>query len=255
MDESNKIISLLNRKVLNDKLRDYKKSSNSLKNQIGELKEKNIHHILKNLISDVNNQEVKVGNYYADCVNDNIIYEIQTRQFNKLRPKLNYFILDHKVVVIYPIIYKRDLIWITNDGEVTSGKKTTNNSKFNSVFPEIYKIKDLLKNGNIALSLLLINVCEYRKVTGFTKIEKKKAEKIDKDLLEIVDCFNILSIDDYEYFVREFVNPFTTKDYKNINKTKIKEATIALNILNYLGLIKRIGKKGRMYLYQKNKEK
>ena len=42
INESNKIISLLNRKVLNDKLRDYKKSSNSLKNQIGELKEKNI---------------------------------------------------------------------------------------------------------------------------------------------------------------------------------------------------------------------
>ena len=254
-----KIISdILKTDYLNTQLYKYKNSFSDYRNVIGELGEKNIHHILKNLIGKKEEQEVKIGNYYVDCFKENIIFEIQNRQFNKIREKLKLLIKDYKTVVIYPIIYKRELVWMNNNGEVSLGKKTTNNSKFNSAFPELYKIKDLLEEKNIYISLILINVCEYKKINSFSnsfsKEEKKNAVKIDKDLLEIVDYFNISSINDYYMFVEKLNDTsFTTKDYKIVNKTKTKEASIALNVLNHLGVVERVGKKDRMYLYKVKK--
>ena len=65
---------------------------------IGTLNEKTIHTVLKHYYEpDVSHHEIKVGRYYADIYNENGIIEIQTRQFNRLRLKLNEFLNEYRV--------------------------------------------------------------------------------------------------------------------------------------------------------------
>ena len=71
---------------------------------IGTLGEKTVHSTLKQYLSgDLAYQEIKIGSYYADVCIDGHIFEIQTRQFNKLRSKLDFFLKDHPVTVVFPV--------------------------------------------------------------------------------------------------------------------------------------------------------
>ena len=58
--------------------------------QIGTLKEKTVHAVVKNYIEpDPSFHEIKVESFYADIVNEKGIIEIQTSNFNQLRKKLS----------------------------------------------------------------------------------------------------------------------------------------------------------------------
>ena len=58
-------------------------------------------------------QEVKVGDYYADIKNDDGIFEVQTRSFNRLRANLTAYFETEKVTVVYPILLLSDLYGLT----------------------------------------------------------------------------------------------------------------------------------------------
>ena len=62
---------------------------------IGEYQEKSIHNMLKNYFEpDLSSQEVKIGNFIADIYNEEGIIEIQTRNFYKLKEKLQVFLSE-----------------------------------------------------------------------------------------------------------------------------------------------------------------
>ena len=43
---------------------------------------------------------------------------------------------------------------------------------------------------------------------------------------------------------------FTSKEYAKATKLTVNRAQTALNVLHYLGVVERIGKKGNSYLYE-----
>ena len=72
---------------------------------IGTLSEKTVHAILKNYYEpDEDRQEIPIENYVADIYADGEIIEIQTRQFNKLRDKLQTFL------PLYPVRRRRAFV-------------------------------------------------------------------------------------------------------------------------------------------------
>ena len=90
-------------------------------NGIGTLGEKTLHSVLKSYCSsDIDKQEIKIGKYIADIVDDRGIIEIQTRGFEKLRKKLKEFLKISTVTIVYPIPKVKWIIWI----EGSSGKTT-----------------------------------------------------------------------------------------------------------------------------------
>ena len=61
-------------------------------NGIGTLREKTIHSVLKYYYApDSVYHEIKIGSYVADICVDGEIFEVQTRNFNKMRDKLDFF--------------------------------------------------------------------------------------------------------------------------------------------------------------------
>ena len=56
---------------------------------------------------------------------DGEIIEIQTRQFNRMRGKLQAFLPLYPVTIVYPIPYEKWLIWIDEDsGELSKKRKS-----------------------------------------------------------------------------------------------------------------------------------
>ena len=165
------------------------------------------------------NNEVKIGKYYVDVMlDDSHIIEIQTRNFNKLREKLEFLLKDHVVTIVYPIDYIKTINWIDKDSsEVVSSSKRTNYGAFNKAFPELYKIKQYLNNDNLKIVLLLMETNENRFLDGCDKTKKRRSTKIDKYPVSVKDMLILYEKNDYKYFIKDLLNEFSVKDYKKIS--------------------------------------
>ena len=149
----------------NDKLQEsYVLATNFIKeeNVIGIQKEKILHKTLKYyLCSDDSKHEIKIkksnsGILYADVYDNEMIYEIQTRGFDKLRDKLSEFLIEHKVTIVHAVAHKKNIYKVYETGEIIGPTKSPKTGKVFEVFKELYKIKTYLNNPNLNLKIFLI---------------------------------------------------------------------------------------------------
>lgn len=222
---------------------------------IGTLGEKTVHSTLKQYLShDLSCQEIKIGTYYADVCVDGHIFEIQTRQFNKLRSKLDFFLKDYPVTVVYPITDTNYLRWVTpHTGEITPPKKSSRHGNPLQVFAELYRIREFLSHPNFSLKIVLMDMEEYRMLDGYGKDKKKRATKCDKFPLRLVAEYNMDTPQDYMMLLpAELPDVFTAKEFAHLAKIPITLAQTALLLLSELQVVFRTGKQGNAYLYELN---
>jgi len=221
---------------------------------IGTLGEKTLHAVVKYYIEpDEYKHEVKVGSFYADIAVDDAIVEVHTRSFNTLRKKLATFMETSPVTVVYPLPKTKWLLWIDKDtGEVTKRRKSPKVGKLYDSFYELYKIKPLLGHENFRLHLIFIDVEEYRYLDGWSENKKRGSSRCDRVPVELCEEFFFNERADYLQFIPETLpEHFTTKDYKTETKVHLSTAQTALNILHHLNVIKKVGKKGNLHVYEK----
>ena len=222
--------------------------------QIGVLSEKTVHAVLKNYIEpDTTYHEVKIEGYYADIAREDEIIEIQTRNFNTLRRKLDVFLKRGFVTVVYPIPYTKWLSWLNEEtGEISNRRKSPKKGSFYMAFYELYKIKGYLKHPNLRIHIIMMNLEETRILNGWSYDKKRGSTRYDRIPIELVDEVYIDNVIDYLKLVPNTLNfGFTSKDYQKETKLTQSEAQTALNVLNYVGAVERIGKSGNSFLYKK----
>ena len=129
---------------------------------IGTLAEKTLHLILKHYAEpDERYHEIKVGRKVADVKSGDRITEIQTRSFDRLRPKLFDFLKEHKVTVVYPVAKEKYIYWIDPiSDETTDPRKSPKKGSALDIFPELYKIRMFLSEPNLKFRILLLKVDE-----------------------------------------------------------------------------------------------
>lgn len=220
---------------------------------IGTLSEKTVHAILKNYYEpDEDRQEIPIENYVADIYRDGEIIEIQTSGLDKLRGKLTAFLPLYQVTVVYPIPHEKWLIWIDEEsGELSRKRKSPLRGNPYFAFTELYKIKMFLKNPNLRLRLVLLDIEEYRLLNGWSKDKKRGSSRFDRIPTELADEVEINCLQDYMQFVPyELKGPFTSKEFGRSAHISVALARVTLNILYHVGTITRVGKKGQQYLYE-----
>lgn len=220
---------------------------------IGTLSEKTVHAILKNYYEpDEDRQEIPIENYVADIYADGEIIEIQTRQFNKLRDKLKAFLPLYPVTIVYPIPREKWLIWIDEEsGEFSTKRKSPKKGNAYMIFPELYKIKMYLKEENLRIRPVLLDMEEYRLLNGWSRDKKKGSSRFDRIPTELVEEVEINCLADYMQFVPyDLPEQFTTKDFAKAAHIPTSLAQTTLNILFHVGVVERVGKQGRSYLYE-----
>lgn len=220
---------------------------------IGTLSEKTVHAILKNYYEpDENNHEVALDGYVADIYNQNGVVEIQTRSFNKMREKLSVFLNLYPVTIVYPIPYTKWIYWIDETtGESSKKRKSPKTGSEYEAFYELYKIKAYLNNPNLRIRLVLIDIEEYKLLNGWSYDKKRGARRYDRIPISIRKEVIISQPEDYIQFIPyDLQDGFTSKEFAKTAHIPLKTAGLVLNILNYVGAVKRVGKKGNSYIYE-----
>lgn len=219
------------------------------KNTIGVLSEKTLHKIIKNLYeSNINNQEVKIGPYYVDILKENNIIEIQTKQFNKMRDKLNHLLsLDkYNINIVYPVFNSKMIYFIDEFNSLSNGKKSPKKLRIPEVFYELYKIKQILENKNLKITLLIFDIDEVR-----IKANNRKGfecfDRIPKKLINVIELYNK---DDYIKLLPLNLNEeFSVKDLSLLYKCDVKYVNYMLNVMKYLDVVEVLRKDGKKYIY------
>lgn len=216
---------------------------------VGILNEKQIHATLKSYFaSSLFDKEIKIGNYFADLVTENGIFEIQTANFKYLVPKLNTFLKASHVTVVYPYHKKSRLNYIDKStGEILKSGRTVTASDMSDFFIELYRIKQYLSDPNLTICIADIAVENLRYCAKDMK--RRKSDRKITVPTSLLQLTYLEDSDSYRCFIPEGLpETFTLKEFKK--RMRSGDASIAIRILLYVGVIDYAGKLGNEYLYK-----
>ena len=216
---------------------------------VGILNEKQIHATLKSYFAaTLFDKEIKIGSYFADLVTENGIFEIQTANFSYLVPKLNTFLKASHVTIVYPFHKKRRLNYVDKaTGEILSSGRNVTASDMTDFFLELYRIRQYLNDPNLTVCIADIAVENLRYCA-----KDMKRRKTDRKVAVPTSLLRLTFLEDgdsYRCFIPEGLpETFTLKEFRRCMRSG--DAGIAIKILQYVGVIDYIGKRGNEYLYK-----
>lgn len=221
---------------------------------IGTLGEKTLHKILKFYIDpDPRHHEVKHLSVIADVKNDDGIFEIQTRNFERLLPKLKKLLADSHVTVVCPIIRSKTLRWIDKStGELSAARKSPKTETECDAFRNLYRIKEFINNENLRVRLLFLEAEEFKYLDGWDRSGKKgatRAERIPTALLESVDVN--FPTEYAAYLPKSLGKTFTAKEFSKAIKRTPRYSYNVLRFFLFVGAIERTENRGKAFVYKK----
>ncbi len=217
------------------------------KSTIGTLNEKAIHNALKNYYSEEISHEARIGDFYADAAGENGIVEIQTANFLKLNKKLSKMLRACHVTVVYPfekVVHNYSINEQT--GEVISSSNKTNNS-YSKFFIELYRIKAFLTNPNLTICIAEL---EINKKTFYKDSRRIRYKGIPREKIPVryIREIRLDNKEDYMRFIPDGLPvQFTKKDLGKL--CKATDPSIMLEVLEYVGVVRRSGKSGNTILF------
>ncbi|MDR0222314.1 MAG: HAD hydrolase family protein [Oscillospiraceae bacterium] len=215
---------------------------------IGTLNEKAVHAALKRYFSADIDREAKVGAYVADAVNENGVFEIQTSNWEKLNKKLECFLGVCHVTVIYPFEKRVHNISADEESGELIKKSVRNNKSLTEFFFELYRIRGFLTDKNLTICVAELEI-EKINFIGKSPRKKNKTRKSVKTPLALLGETYLRSREDYRVFLPEDLpETFTLKEFGKAAKNC--GGSILLEILGYMGIVRKCGKKGNGFLYQ-----
>ncbi len=224
---------------------------------IGGLGEKTMHLTFKYFFEENTDfHEVSVGKHYADIMRDGHITEIQTRNFCSFRKKLAAVSKDHTVTVVHPIIKEKRLFWTDPDtGEIGGGRKSPKHGDIYGVFREIVYIRELLQRENLGFCFPVVECDEYKILCGWDKERKKGSVRHRLIPTRLCGFYEFDTAFAFASLLPECNDEYMT--VKSISASigkKGREASAFVNVLMYLDILKKDGKKGNTikYVYGEN---
>ncbi len=227
-----------------------------MSSNIGVLAERSLHAAVKLFCEpDMTRHEIPLGKYVADICAEMGIIEVQTQHFHLLRGKLEAFLPECPVTVVYPIARTKQLQWLDAEtGEVLRQRRSPRRGTVWDAFPEIYRIQPFLKNPNFSLRLLLLDVAEQRRVNeknrkGYTRIDLMPLHPLNESAVETVD---LAWPGDYAALLPAALpETFTTSDLRKAAGIRLEVAQTALRVMAGIGAVERKGKKGQWIVYER----
>lgn len=224
---------------------------------VGTQNEKLIHAALKCYYAPfADEQEIKIGGFFADAVNENGIFEIQTKALYRLIPKLRTFLEFSRVNVVHPMICESRTIFIDEDsGEVVSQSEPRRTRSMLKVFEELYSLRDLLRNENLTIIIAQLRI-EKRvyfkeKLPNMRSKYARKKCVIENYPLELVEEIRLEDPCNYKVFLPDNLpEQFTKAELtKEARETK---SSLRTEVLRSVGIIEKIGKQGNSFVYKRS---
>lgn len=219
---------------------------------IGVQKEKILHKIIKYyLTTNEDNHEIKIGKMYIDVMIDNKIYEIQTRQFNSLRHKLDVLLDNYDITIIYPTFRNKYIYLLNEYGELIKESKSPKKGTPFQLLVEQYKISQYLKHPNLHFKVLYFDIDEYREIAPKKHFKQQGYVRLKQVPKVLVKEYDFMNKDDYKKIFEEydFTNNFTVLEFSKKFKLSYNKASQAIRSLKELGVIEVIYKQGKANIW------
>lgn len=224
---------------------------------IGTQSERMLHCVLKYYFEpDESLQEVRIGRHIADIYRpqDNRILEIQTRDFGRLRQKLDAFLPEYKVTVIYPIAREKHIFWIDPEtGEATGGKKSPKRGTAAEILPEIYRLPDHQTRPGLSFLPVFMDLNEYRLKDGRKSRDGKHgSHRLERIPFRIEEGFLLEMTEDYLAVLEDQLQaPFTVKEFGKALHLRGMSVSKAVKVMERAGAIEHTGSQGKAYIYER----
>ncbi len=218
---------------------------------IGTLAEKSVHALCKFwACPDGDCHEIPIGPYVADIWWEGMAIEVQTAGFGKLRAKLSYFLEQGRVMILHPLPVKKYLIWLDGQGKAAAPRLSPKRGRPHAIFRELYSIKDFLCHGDLRICLLLADMEEYRLLDGWGRGGKRGSHRYDRRILSIEEVIYLERREDYYQFLPPGLGErFGVADLAREARIPSKLAWYCLDVLTALGIVERLGRAGRSWVY------
>ena len=220
---------------------------------IGLQNERSLHSALKKWYSKPGDKlEAKVDNYIIDIVRKNELIEIQTKSLAKIRNKLLTLSEKYQVRLVYPIAQEKQIIVISEDGEILRSRKSPKRGKLLDIFDEVVRITGLFQQMNFTLEVLLIKEEEIRCDDGKGSWRRKGISIFDRKLKDVEESIIFQNKKDFQRFIPVGLeDPFSTKSYAKELQISIYKTRRIIYALKKIGTITQVGKKGNLLLYNR----
>ena len=221
---------------------------------IGIQNESSLHLALKMLYKQSSGRiEEKVENYIVDIVGDDILIEIQTKNFSAISKKLKELLKNHKVKLVHPIAEEKWIIYVDKEtGEILSTRKSPKKGSIYDLFYELVRIPDIIMNENLSMDVLIINEQEIRCDDGLGSWRRKGVSIIDRKLIKVNTKYEFKLPDDFLSFLPENLERFfSNKDIAICSKIKVNKIQKMTYCLKKMNLIHQVGKKGNTLIFEK----
>ena len=219
---------------------------------IGLINEKPLHASLKQWYARPGDRfEVPVDGFVIDIVRDDLLIEIQTRNFASINSKLCKLTRSYQVRLVYPVVQEK---WIvrsaTNDSRTAVRRKSPKRGRLEDLFWELVSIPQLLSNPNFSLEVLMIREEELRRYESKRRWRRKGWIVEGRRLVDVLDRRLFGASSDWLTFVPDGLESFTTKDLATIADTRRDLAQKMAYCLRHTRMIELIGRQGRANLYR-----
>jgi hypothetical protein len=219
---------------------------------IGTLNEKPLHAALKSWYAKANDKfEVDVDGYVVDILRDDLIIEIQTKNFSMIRRKLANLSDRHPMRLVYPIPSEKWIIKVNKDGNTPlSRRKSPKRGTYEDLFEELVSFPSLIKNPNFSLEILLIQEEEIRIHDPQRAWRRRGWVTQERRLIDVLEqhCFGdpkaLMTL-----FPQSIESEFTTSDLAAALQSSIRLAGKMAYCLREMGAILPVGKRRNAILY------
>ena len=217
---------------------------------VGTLGEKTLHAVLKRMIEpDLSRHEVKLGRYTADVLNEHGVFEVQTRNLHKLKPKLTALLPYWPVTVVVPVVETKWLLMMDPEtGELKERRRSPKRGRAAAILPDLAYLKPLLKDPNLSFLLVRLEGEELRKPSHSRWRPVTPLEFAPTRFLGTV-CLKTPA--DYAALLPpDLMNEFTARELAKALGLPTGQGSAAANVLAFMGAIRQTGTKGRAFLYE-----
>ena len=221
---------------------------------IGTLSEKSLHKMLKLYIEpDIENHEVAYMGGVVDIKTADRIYEVQTRGYEKLVPKLRRILPTSPVTVVCPLAHEKYVRWLDREsGEMSERRKSPKRENAFDAFRMLFGIRELITHPNLHVRLVYMQVEDFRALDGWDKTRKRGSNRIERIPTNIIREEELSTCADYSaYLPTTLGDEFTAPEFSRAIKRTSRYTFYVLKLLVATGAVCEVGKRGRATLYAK----
>ncbi len=221
---------------------------------IGTLSERSLHKILKLYIEpDTTRHEVAYMGSIVDVKCDERIYEVQTKAYERLVPKLRRILPSVPVTVVCPLATEKYTRWLDHTtGEMSERRKSPKHENVYDAFRMLFGIREIITHPNLTVRLVHMQVEDFRALDGWDKTRKRGSNRIERIPTRIIREEELFSTDDYvSQLPPALPMQFTASELSKAIKRTSRYTFYVLKLLVAVGAVCEIGKRGRATLYAK----